>query len=317
MPAAPLRQALVGRGGRHAASAPAAAEAGQPQRTEPAPEQQQQQGQEKQELDESQVQRQRAARLWSEIQLLAVRAQSLEASGRREEAAGVLSAALARLEGQSHEAFALVPLRQLLWHTLHTTGRHGEALEQAQAVYDAVAARYGDDAAELQLVAVRLGMSRAAAGDIEGGVRLIYTATPVLQHNLELLLEQADRLAAQAAAEQRGAAAAAARTARPPAGEGGEGEGEGDGQAPPSQAEVAAVALQEMIDKVAGTLGEANYYGSLLTVEHAVESGLQRGAWQGGGGHGSGGRGHREVAAPGPPERLQGTRVCVCVCVCV
>lgn len=215
------------------------------------------------------------SQLWSEVQLLAVRAQSLEASGGAEQAAAMLGAALERLERRHGPAsLQLVALRQLLWDLLHTGARHDEALQQARRVHEAVAAQFGAASAEIQLVAVRLGISTAGAcaarhappsrpqrddrirpcrtlclhplrvawlaqpqaarhqsqaagagvrvaphppaavtccaphpgplrpmpaacGQLEEGIRLIYDATPVLQHNLGLMLRQAQQLAGQ------------------------------------------------------------------------------------------------------------------------
>jgi len=50
---------------------------------------------------------------------------------------------------------------QVLWDALYALGRHSEALTQAAKVYEAVYTRFGKDSAEVQLVAVRLGMSVA------------------------------------------------------------------------------------------------------------------------------------------------------------
>jgi hypothetical protein len=103
--------------------------------------------------------------LEQEVQLLAARAHNLEGDaggGGGEAAAALLSRELERLE-QRHGRleFELVPLRQLLWDLFHSLDRHQEARAQAQAVHDAVVERFGDDSAEAQLVAVRLGVSTA------------------------------------------------------------------------------------------------------------------------------------------------------------
>lgn len=63
-------------------------------------------------------------------------------------------------------------------------------------VFSAVQDRFGKESAEVQLVSVRLGISSAACGRLEAGLKLIYDAAPVLQHNLGRMVEQAQAAAA-------------------------------------------------------------------------------------------------------------------------
>lgn len=113
-------------------------------------------------------------------------------------------AALARLEQEHAANFDLVVLRQMLWDALFTAGRHRDALVVAAQVFAAVQDRFGGDSAELQLVAVRLGISSAACGRLQVGLKLIYDAAPVLQHNLGRMVEQA-QAAAQGGLDEQAA----------------------------------------------------------------------------------------------------------------
>lgn len=78
-------------------------------------------------------------------------------------------------------------------------------------VFSAVQERFGNDSAELQLVAVRLGISSAACGRLEAGLKLIYDAAPVLQHNLSRMVEQAQAAAAQGGLDEQAAVSEWAR----------------------------------------------------------------------------------------------------------
>lgn len=174
--------------------------------------------------------------LWAEIEAAGAQAEELESSGRREEAIEFLIDTLARLEQDHAVEFDLVVLRQMLWDALYAAERHRDALVVAAQVFSAVQDRFGKESAEVQLVSVRLGISSAACGRLEAGLKLIYDAAPVLQHNLGRMVEQA-----QAAAAAEG-----------------------------GLDEQAAATLQDTIDKLAAALGEANYYGSIFTIRHAA-----------------------------------------------
>jgi tetratricopeptide (TPR) repeat protein len=213
--------------------------------------------------------RKEVEQLWREIQLLALRAENLEASGRYDEAAELLSAAIARLQTRPHDDLDMVPLRQLLWDMLHAAGRYEEALAQAQAVHEAITAAYGVGSAEAHLVAVRLGISSAACDQPGPALRLIHDAVQVLEHNLGGMLERGQELAAAATAE---------------------------GASEENQQELEV--LQRAIDKVAAAMGEGNFYGGLITLHFAAQEGQQQGA--GRLGHGLGG------VWPGAGPRLGG-----------
>ncbi|KAL4428250.1 hypothetical protein ABPG75_002339 [Micractinium tetrahymenae] len=174
--------------------------------------------------------------LWAEVEAVGAQADELERLGRRDEAIQLLKQTLARLEQERGPDFSLVALRQMLWDALYAECQHHDALVVAAQVFAAVQDRFGKDSAELQLVAVCLGVSSAACGRLEAGLKLIYNAAPVLQHNLGRMVEQA-----------RAAAAAE------------------DGLD-----EQAAATLQDAIDKLAAALGEANFYGSVFTIRHAA-----------------------------------------------
>lgn len=195
--------------------------------------------QQQQQRDNSPRKRQQALaanqQLWAEIEEVGARADELENSGKREEAIRLLTQTLARLEQEHAANFDLVVLRQMLWDALFTAGRHRDALVVAAQVFAAVQDRFGGDSAELQLVAVRLGISSAACGRLQVGLKLIYDAAPVLQHNLGRMVEQAQAAAAQGGLDEQ-----------------------------------AAAALQDTIDKLAAALGEANFYGSVFTIRHAA-----------------------------------------------
>ncbi|KAI3428626.1 hypothetical protein D9Q98_007449 [Chlorella vulgaris] len=196
--------------------------------------------------------RKEVEQLWREIQLLALRAENLEASGRYDEAAELLSAAIARLQTRPHDDLDMVPLRQLLWDMLHAAGRYEEALAQAQAVHEAITAAYGVGSAEAHLVAVRLGISSAACDQPGPALRLIHDAVRVLEHNLGGMLERGQELAAAAAAE---------------------------GASEENQQELEV--LQRAIDKVAAAMGEGNFYGGLITMHFAAQEGQQQGVING------------------------------------
>ncbi|KAL4433094.1 hypothetical protein ABPG77_006521 [Micractinium sp. CCAP 211/92] len=201
--------------------------------------QQQQQQQQQRQQEGPSRQRQPALlanqQVWAEIEAAGTEADKLERSGQRDDAIQLLTQTLARLE-QDHAAdFDLVVLRQMLWDALYAAERHREALVVAAQVFSAVQERFGNDSAELQLVAVRLGISSAACGRLEAGLKLIYDAAPVLQHNLSRMVEQAQAAAAQGGLDEQ-----------------------------------AAATLQETVDKLAAALGEANFYGSVFTIRHAA-----------------------------------------------
>ena len=54
-------------------------------------------------------------------------------------------------------------------------------------------------------MAVRLGISSAACGKLEAGLRLIYDAAPTLQHNLGRMVEQAQAAAAEGGLDEQAA----------------------------------------------------------------------------------------------------------------
>lgn len=208
---------------------------------------QQQEHHEHEQLGQQQQQLSADQQLWAEIEAVGAEAEELESRGRHEEAANLLTEATLRLETQHGPHFGLMVLQQLLWDALYACGRHEDALVVAANVHAAVSHRFGGESAELQLVSVRLGMSSAACGKLEGGLALIYEATPVLQDSLDRMVAEAEELAAA------------------------------DGGADPR----AAGALQDTINRLGAALAEANFYGSMLTMQHAAATGRHAGVVEG------------------------------------
>lgn len=125
--------------------------------------------------------------LWEEVERCVAAAEALEGQGQAEEAIEMVQAALDDLQSRYGAAFGLTLLHQTLWDMLYAAGRHSEALRQAAAAHSAVQTRFGAGSAEVQMLAVRLGMSIAGvrcwlSGDVWGlgCKRVLDAVVPVL-----------------------------------------------------------------------------------------------------------------------------------------